>query len=76
MKRTTVFLDEQLLAAAQRVAERTGVSFATLVREALSAYLSGAATNRGLPTIAGQFASGASNTSERVDDLLWPDPHA
>jgi hypothetical protein len=52
------------------------VSFATLVREALSMYLSGVETKRGLPTIAGQFAKGNSDTSERVDDLLWRDPHA
>jgi hypothetical protein len=76
MKRTTVFLDEQLLADAQRAADRAGVSFATLVREALSVYLSGVQTNRGLPTIAGQFASGTSDTSERVDEQLWRDPHA
>jgi hypothetical protein len=29
-----------------------------------------------LPSITGQFASGHADTSARVDELLWSDPHA
>jgi Ribbon-helix-helix protein, copG family len=76
MKRTTVFLDEQTILRLQRVAERTGVSAASLVREAVAQYLAAPANASPLPSVAGQFASGASDTSERVDELLWTDPHA
>lgn len=76
MKRTTIFLDEQLLSRAQRLAQRRGVSFATVVREALSQYVVQPQTPSALPSVAGAFDSGTSDTSERVDELLWHDPHA
>jgi metal-responsive CopG/Arc/MetJ family transcriptional regulator len=76
MRRTTVFLEESLLRQAQRFAARQGKSFAQLVREAVVAYLAKGGTMKGkLPSIAGQFASGRTDVSERVDDLLWKDPH-
>lgn len=76
MKRTTIFLPEQTLKQLHRVAQRKNISAATLVREAVAQYLNAPATTATLPSIAGQFASGRSDTSERVDELLWPDPHA
>jgi hypothetical protein len=75
MKRTTVFLDDALLARLQRLAQRQGVSFATLVREALAEYVVKPRAGTSLPSIAGRFSSGESDTSERVDALLWSDPH-
>ncbi|MDX2192310.1 MAG: hypothetical protein NW201_03080 [Gemmatimonadales bacterium] len=78
MKRTSFFLDEHLLRDAQALAEREGKSFAWVVREAMVAYLNQRqrpSEPGRLPSIAGQFASGASDTSERVDELLWRDPH-
>ncbi len=75
MKRTTIFLDEATLLRLQKAAQRTGVSAAALVREAVALYLDTPQTPTPLPPIAGQFASGKADTSERVDDLLWPDPH-
>lgn len=75
MKRTTVFLDAKLERALKRLAARRGVSFAMVVREAMAAYV--AAPEAGsLPSIAGKFASGRTDTSARVDELLWNDPHA
>jgi len=76
MKRTTVFLDDQILRELKRLAQRQGVSFASVVREAMTAYVAGPASAGSLPSIAGQFSSGTSDTSERVDELLWRDPHA
>lgn len=76
MKRTTVFLDEQLLRQAQEQAGREGKSFAQLVREAVAGYLLGSqdpATR--IPSVAGQFASGCADTADRVDELLWREPH-
>ncbi len=76
MKRTTVFLDEDMHYRLQRAAQRTGVSSASLVREAVAHYLATPTTSAEAPTIAGQFGSGSRDTSERVDELLWRDPHA
>ncbi|MFN2316449.1 MAG: CopG family transcriptional regulator [Gemmatimonadales bacterium] len=77
MERTTVFLPPELAEQAKRHAARHGQSFAAVIREALTSYLaSGPRTTPSLPSIVGQFASGTADTAERVDDLLWKDPHA
>lgn len=76
MERTTIFVDQDLLARAKQQARRDGKSFAQVVREALAVYLTeGGNMTDYLPGITGQFASGCSDTSERVDSLLWTDPH-
>ena len=76
MERTTVFLDKSLLRRARQFARREGKSFAAVVREALAAYITGERRSRArLPSIAGQFASGHADTSERADELLWQEPH-
>jgi len=75
MKRTTMFIDEALLRRLQRLAQRQGVSYATLVREALTQYLDSPRVSGELPSIAGRFSSGDTDTSVRVDELLWRDPH-
>lgn len=76
MRRTTVFLEDALLKQAQRHAARHGKSFAQLVREAVVAYLAGGGTVKAkLPSVAGKFASGRTDLSERVDELLWKNPH-
>lgn len=75
MKRTSLFLDDKLLDMLRRAADKRGVSVALLVREAVAAYLASPRTSS-VPSIAGQFSSGRADTSERVDELLWTDPHA
>lgn len=76
VKRTTIFLAPDLLRSAQAAARREGRSFAAVVREALVAYLNKPVAGSRLPPLAGKFASGHTDTSERVDDLLWREPHA
>ena len=77
MRRTTIFLDPDLLRRAQEEAQREGRSFAGLVREAVAAYLDrGQVESQRVPSITGRFASGQSDTSERADELLWQDPHS
>ena len=76
MKRTTIFLDEKLQRQLMRLADRRGTSFASLVREALTQYVARPAAATTLPSVAGRFASGVSDTSARLDELLWTDPHA
>ena len=76
MKRTTVFLDDHLLRQAQDQAEREGKSFAQLVREAVAGYMLIAQDPvTRLPSVAGQFSSGCADTADRVDQLLWREPH-
>jgi len=76
MRRTSLFLDDNLLTALRRAARREGVSVASLIREAVTTYLARPAPTGGVPTIAGRFASGRNDTAERTDELLWRDPHA
>jgi len=75
VKRTSLFLDANILRDLRRAAERRQVSVASLVREAIAAYLAEPAAAPRLPSVAGRFSSGKRNTSERVDELLWRDPH-
>lgn len=76
MKRTTIFVDDKLLRRLKQLAGRNGTSFATLVREALAAYVARPAGRAVLPSVAARFSSGLADTSARVDELLWKDPHA
>jgi hypothetical protein len=76
MKRTTIFAEESLLRQLRAEARRQGVSTAKLVREALAAYVARHGSTTGIPSIAGQYASGNSDTSARVDELLWREPHS
>ncbi len=75
MKRTTIFADERLLNRARKIAERRGMSFARLVRDALEQYIATPQAAGRLPSIAGKFSSGKADTSKRVDELLWTDVH-
>ncbi len=74
MKRTSLFLDEALLAALARVAKQRRVSVAQVVREAAAAYVLRAAPSA-VPSIAGKYRTGETDVSERVDELLWAHPH-
>ncbi|MGH7671549.1 MAG: ribbon-helix-helix protein, CopG family [Gemmatimonadales bacterium] len=75
MKRTTVFLEEALLRRARQLARREGRSFAHVVREALARYVGAQGQAGKLPSVAGMFRSGHSDTSERAEELLWQDSH-
>ena len=75
MKRTSLFLDEQLLKNLKRAADRKGVSVASLVREAVSHYLQAPEEAGFLPSIAGRFSSGAHDTASKPDEYLWRDPN-
>jgi hypothetical protein len=74
-KRTTIVIDEKLERIAKRYAVRNGVSFAAVVREALAAYVVEPRRQNTLPSVAGAFESGHTDTSERVHELLRTDPH-
>jgi predicted transcriptional regulator len=67
MRKTTVYIPEDLKAALTRLAARTGRSEAELIREALATLTAGAARPR---PRAGIFDSGVGGLAERTDDLL------
>jgi hypothetical protein len=77
MKRTTIFVPEALERDLQLYARREGKPTAAIIREALTEYVAQRATRRRLPSFAGAFASGRSDTAERHEDLLFDgiDPH-
>ena len=75
MKRTTIFLDEQVLGQLQRIAQRKGVTAAAVMREAVARFLASPASAVKVPSLADKFASGERDTSARTDQLLWRDPH-
>lgn len=77
MKRTTIFLDDELEREVKAQAEREGRPMAGLVREALAAYL---VEHRqgGVPSFAGAGRSGRSDVAERHEEILaeeWGDAH-
>jgi hypothetical protein len=77
MKRTTIFLDADLERRLRDAARRDGRPAAGLVREALDLYLASRdAAASSLPSLAGRFASGHTDTADRADELLWSDPHS
>ena len=76
MKRTSLFLDNKILRDLKTAADRRKVSVASLVREAISRYLAEPTAAARLPSVTGRFSSGKKNTSARIDELLWRDPHA
>lgn len=71
MKRTTVFLDEQIEHDLKAVARRQGRPVASVVREAMAEYVAKALD---APTRLGFVAAGRSgrvDTAERHEDEVW-----
>ena len=67
MKRTTMFFPEALEAELQAYARGENKPVASVVREAISAYLAQNRKPFTLPAIVGKYASGRSDVSERID---------
>ena len=67
MHKTTVYLPDDLKAAVSRVAAATGVSEATVIREAIR---TGTAGSGRLRPQGGLFASGHGELSTEVDEAL------
>jgi len=78
MKRTTLFLDEQLEHDLRVLSKRKGRPLASVVREAMAQYV---AKEQEAGEVSVRFVaagrSGHSDTSERHEDLLWQEtgPH-
>jgi predicted transcriptional regulator len=71
MKRTTIFVPEALERDLQLLARRDGKPAAAVVREAIAEYLAHRRPTGALPSFAGAFASGRSDTAERHEELLF-----
>ena|SRR5437016_2318633 len=71
MKRTTIFVPEALERDLQLYASREGRPTAAIVREALAEYIARRRPSAGLPSFAGAFASGRSDTAERNEQILF-----
>jgi hypothetical protein len=68
MKRTTIYLEPELEMRLKVEGLRRKQPMASLVREAVEAYLGGGPLTG--PPGAGAFASGGRDTADRVDDVL------
>ena len=76
MKRTTIFVPEALERELRLYADLERRPTAVIVREALAEYLAHRQSTR-LPSFAGAFASGRTDTAERHEELLFANlaPH-
>lgn len=77
MKRTTIFVPESLERDLQLYARREGRPAASIVREAIAAYIAGGRAQTKLPSFTGAFSGRDTDTAERHEDLLFADltPH-
>lgn len=75
MKRTTIFADESLLAALQKLAHKQHTSLAAIIRTALEQFVSQQEAAGPLPSFLGIGRSGRKDVSERAEELLWTAPH-
>ncbi len=75
MRRTTIFLDEQLERELKAMARRSDRPMASLVREALADYVVSAreTSSKALGFVAAG-RSGRQDTAERHEQLLWKAP--
>ncbi|MCC7010879.1 MAG: hypothetical protein IT184_18855 [Acidobacteria bacterium] len=71
MKRTTIFIPEELERGLQIYAGRVGKPVAFVVREAIAAYIAETPGARVLPSFARAFDSRHSDTAERQDELVF-----
>jgi predicted transcriptional regulator len=71
MKRTTIFVPEDLERDLQLYARRAGTSTAAVVREALAAYVARKQPGADLPSFAAAFDSGHTDTAERHEEILF-----
>ncbi len=65
MKRTTVFVPDEVDARLRQIAERRGTTVAEVTREALEQYV-----GRRRLRAAGAGRSGSSDVSSRIDEIL------
>jgi hypothetical protein len=70
MKRTTIFVEDDVFDTLRAMARRQGVSLAALTREALAAYVTRRQRARKPLTFVAIGRSGRRDVSERFEELL------
>lgn len=70
MRRTTIFVDDQVLDTLQAIARQRRVSLAEVTREALGDYITRQKGKRKPLTFVGIWRSGRRDVAERFEDLL------
>ena len=70
MKRTTVFVDDEVMGALRAIARQRGVALAEVTREALAAYVVRRRRRRKGLSLAGIGSSGRRDVAERAEALL------
>jgi predicted transcriptional regulator len=71
MKRTTIFVPEDLERDLQLYARRAGKPTAAVVREALAAFMARKQPAAALPSFTAAFDSGVTDTAEHHEDILF-----
>ena len=71
MKRTTIFIPEDLERDLQLYAKREGKPTAAVVREAVAEYVAGGRARTRLPSFTGAFSGSHTDTAERHETLLF-----
>ena len=69
MKQTIIYLPEETEASLQELANQTGKSISELIQELINNYLN--QKSQKLPKSVGMGASGRSDLSSKIDELLW-----
>ncbi|MGQ9778120.1 MAG: ribbon-helix-helix domain-containing protein [Thermodesulfobacteriota bacterium] len=74
MKRTTIFVGEELLNSLKHIANEEGISVAEAIRQALYRFVAQRQRPRKRLSIIGIGRSGRKDISERCEELLWTSP--
>lgn len=74
MKRTTIFVGEELLNSLKHIANEEGISVAEAIRQALYRFVEQRQRPRKRLSIIGIGRSGRKDISERCEELLWISP--
>jgi metal-responsive CopG/Arc/MetJ family transcriptional regulator len=70
MKRTTIFVDEELLRKLGQIAKREDTTFSQVVRRALERYVSRRSPKRSRLSLVGIGRSGRKDVAEHAEELL------
>lgn len=70
MVKTTVYLDDEIVAALKAISKRSAKPRAEVIRDALRAYARSAASPPLLPSGLGMFDSGHDDTTSRRKELV------
>jgi hypothetical protein len=74
MKRTTIFIDEELERSLRDIAQKDRASLSATIRKALEEFSDRHQSARALPSFLGIGRSGRKDVAERAEEFLWTAP--